>query len=342
MKTLLHDFSQPIEPSFKIKGRMIPYEGITCRLKNFCISLGFGPGNISRTDLPPSGYSANNAGDKRWEEDEDTMLVFSTHVTYNPQWGGYSGLPRLLHHKGSNRSPGHSPADFIAPFLHLYRFAQENIFISHTSQGQYLLTVPTTLLNDCGEGSEHKLKLHLEKIAEPGKDGAIYPVSISGAYHSFVVSTDFCQSLSDLTNGWTPGRKLSIGKYLSRELFSFTFDEKVFKDDDSPYITTILPHIAEIVAATTPNLRAAQIHLQKVFDRDKTRLSVERQKRSKKLLYIAGLEIDMTAFTGVEEHYFVPWQAYIAASGKVPKEEYLLLQDDLFVQLKQQDTHCLV
>ncbi|MBU1566956.1 MAG: hypothetical protein KJ630_15190 [Proteobacteria bacterium] len=341
MKTVPLDVSQPIEPSFKIKGRMIPYEEITCRLKNFCISLGFGPGTINRKDLPPSGYSVKSAGEMRWQEDEDMMLVFSTHVTYNPHWGGYSGLPRLLHYNGSKRSPGHSPAEFIAPFLHRYRFAQDNIFINHTSQGQYLITIPNTLLNDCGECSEYKLKLHLKKIVEPAKDGAIYPVSISGEYHSFVVSNDFCLPFSGLIDGWTTGRKLTIGKYLSRELFSFTFDEKVLKDD-SPYVATILPHIEEIVADTTPNLRAAQIHLQKVFDRDMTRLSVERHERSKKLLYIAGLEIDMTAFAGIEEHYFVPWQAYIAAGGKAPGEEYLLLQDDLFVQLKQQDAHCLV
>lgn len=339
MKTFHPDVSKVTKTSFKIKGRMLPYEEITCRLKNFCASLGFGPVTIYRAGLPVLGNPEAGAEQVRWGADEDVVVVLSTNVAYNPNWGGHSGLPQLLHHMGPTSSSGPTPADFIAPFLHHYRFAQENIFFSHTLQGQYLITAPTTLLSEGEECSPCTLKLHLEKIVQSAKDGAICPVAISGTHQSFVVSTDFCLSLAGLTNEWTPGRNLPIGKYLSRELFSFTFNDKAL-ESDSPYVATILPHIAEIVADPTPNLRAAQIHLQQVFIRDMARLVAGQQARSKKLLYIAGLDIDMTEFAGVEEHCFVPWQAYIAAGGKTSEEEYLLAQDDLFVRLKQQDSHC--
>lgn len=55
------------------------------------------------------------------------------------------------------------------------------------------------------------------------------------------------------------------------------------------------------------------------------------------MLCLAGLDIDMAAFLGHEEHYFVPWKAYLERIGEEREEEYALEQDDLFVRLMQQD-----
>ncbi len=320
---------------------MIPSAEFPCRLRNLSASLGFGPVTIRTSGLPAADSSPDDVAELVKNGGEDTaVFVLSTQVTYNPNWGSCCGLPRLLDHKKLKTSSGSTPADFIAPFLHLYRFAQENIFLSQTVQGQCLITVPETLLRQGGEDAGCKLNIHLERIVEPAKDGTLWPVMISGALHSFIVSPDFQQVFDPLIHDWRQGRKLAIGHYLGRELFSFEFvDSQV--NNDSPYTETILPHLTEIVTHPTPNLRAAEIHLQQVFVRDTTRLAAEPRPISSKLLYLAGLDIDMTAFTGEEEHYFVPWQAYISQSGKTSGGTSLA-QDDLFVQLMQQDEQSLL
>lgn len=318
----------------------MPFEEFTERLKTLSASLGLGPVPICTSGLPAADSSVSGAEPLPRDEGNNAAYVLSTKVTYNPNWGVYCGLPRLLDHQKTKSSPVRTPADFIAPFLHLYRFAQENIFLSQTAQGQCFLTLPEILFQKDEAGSGCKLIVHLERVVEQSKDGLLCPVMISGTLHSFAVSPDFHQFFAALTSDWAPGRKLSIGHYLASELFSFADIENVV-DNDSPYAATILPHLAEIVTHPTPNLRAAEIHLQQVFDRDTARLAAERRMSERNLLYIAGLDIDMTAFTGSEEHYFVPWQAYISQGGKASGGTSLA-QDDLFVRLMQQDTQCLV
>lgn len=340
MKTFSPEPSQPTQALFKIRGRMMPFEEFTDRLKTLSASLGLGPVPICTSGLPAADSSVSGAEPLPRDEGNNAAYVLSTKVTYNPNWGVYCGLPRLLDHQKTKSSPVRTPADFIAPFLHLYRFAQENIFLSQTAQNQYLITLPEILFQKDEAGSGCKLIVHLERVVEQSKDGLLCPVMISGTLHSFAVSPDFHQFFAALTSDWAPGRKLSIGHYLASELFSFAGIENVV-DNDSPYAATILPHLAEIVTHPTPNLRAAEIHLQQVFDRDTARLAAERRMSERNLLYIAGLDIDMTAFTGSEEHYFVPWQAYISQGGKASGGTSLA-QDDLFVRLMQQDTQCLV
>ena len=318
----------------------MPFEEFSGRLKTLSASLGLGPVPICTSGLTSADPSVSGAGQLQSDEVDNAAYVLSTKVRYNPNWGVNCGLPRLLEHKKTKSSPALTPADFIAPFLHLYRFAQENIFLSQTEQNQCLITLPEILLQQGEAGADCKLIIHLERIVEPNKDGFISPVLTSGSLHSFAVSPVFQQSFAALTSDWAQGRKLSIGHYLGSELFSFAGVASAV-DSDSPYVATILPHLAEIVTHPTPNLRAAEIHLQQVFARDTARLAAERRMSERNLLYIAGLDIDMTDFTGSEEHYFVPWQAYISQSGKA-SGGMSLAQDDLFVRLMQQDTQCLV
>lgn len=326
--------TQPTQDIFKIRGRMIPYEELPDRLKFFCASLGFEILALLRLPSNPMAVEPWSS------EGRDTVHVSLTKVSYNPNWGGCCGLPRLLDHKKAQSSLCSSPAEFIAPFLYLYRFAQENIFLSQTAQGQLLITLPETLVRQGGEDTDSTLKFHLDRLVEPAGDGTLGPLMIAGTLHTFAVSPDFQQSFSALTRGWQQGRKLAIGHYLGRELFSFEVDNGAYSD--SPYAETILPHLTEIVTHPTPNLRAAAIHMHQVFARDTARYSAECRKSTRNLLYIAGLDIDMTPFTGREEHYFVPWQAYISQRGQISAEGCILTQDDLYMKMMQQDKQCLV
>jgi len=235
MKTFSPESSQPTHALFKIRGRMMPFEEFTGRLKTLSASLGLGPVPICTSGLLFADPSVSGAEQLQRDEGDNVAYVLSTKVTYNPNWGVSCGLPRLLEHKKTKSSPARTPADFIAPFLHLYRFTQENIFLSQTAQNPCLITLPEILLQHGEAGLDCKLIIHLERIVEPTKDGFFCPLMISGTLHSFVVSPAFQQSFAALTSDWAQGRKLSIGHYLGRELFSFAGVESAVDKDTLKY-----------------------------------------------------------------------------------------------------------
>ncbi len=342
------DGLQPLEPFLKIKGRMIPYEEFTVRLKNYCASLGFGQEEVAAAghpldicSAPPGSMTRVIADQLEQGPEHDSVIIFSTRVAYNPSWGGYRGLPRLLVQDKAEAVSRSTPADFIAPFLHQYRTAQEHIFLSQTEQGQYLITLPEALLGEGRNLPAGTLKVLLDRIAESNESGAPLPLMTAGSLHSYAVSKAFHRSLAGLKDDWKRGRKLPIGRYLSREMFSFVDAGKAV-ESSSPFALTLLPHLAEIVSHRTPNLLAAEIHLQEEFRRGIAAVSSTGRGRFGKLLFIAGLDIDMTTFTRQGDHYFVPWQAYSAAGGECAGEECSLGQDDLFVKLMQQEKQCAV
>lgn len=342
------DGSQLLEPFLKIKGRMIPYEEFTVRLKNYCASLGFGQEEVAAAghpleicSVPPGSMTRVIADHLEQRPEHDSVLIFSTRVAYNPSWGGYRGLPRLLVQDKTKTSPKSTPADFIAPFLRQYRTAQEHIFLSQTEAGQYLITLPATLLGEDRNQPGGTLKVHLDQIAEANESGAPLPLMTSDSLHTYAASRAFRRSLAGLKDDWKRGRKLPIGRFLRRELFSFVDAEKAV-ESSSPFALTLLSHLAEIVSHQTPNLLAAEIHLQEEFRRGIAALSSTGRGRFGKLLCIAGLDIDMTAFTRHGDHYFVPWRAYSAsaASDEDGGAACSLGQDDLFVRLMQQEKQC--
>ncbi|MDK9705786.1 MAG: hypothetical protein OEL83_01940 [Desulforhopalus sp.] len=337
MNTFMPELAESAVASFKIRGRMVSYEEFIERLKGFCTSLGFGPVTIH---MPSPSVRASSVGSVDQFEGKDEVVVVSTSVAYNPSWGVLGGMPHLFHQKKDGGMHEETPADFIAPFLLCYSYAQENIHLSLSAEGQCLITLPESIVREGVACAAGKLRIHLDRIVEADTGGVLRPVMTSDTQQTFVVTGSLSKSMAELLKDWQAGRTMAIGQYL-KGLFSFQFAERIITSD-SPYVATILPHLAEIVTHATPNLRAAQRHLLGIFARDVARLAEKHKSSSGKLMYITGLDIDMTAFTGEEDHYFVPCQAYIAESGDSPEHDYLLVQDDLLGRLRQQDKHYVV
>jgi hypothetical protein len=335
MKTSFLGPSQEPHALFKIRGRMFPREEFLCRLKNLCSSLGFSTDNLSPAT---TDFSAGGAENRLNNGGGDTVCLLSTRVSYNPNWGCCCGLPRLLNQQKFQSARESTPAEFVAPFLHLYRSAEEHMYLSQSPEGRALITLPESLLRQGEELSGCKVVVQLARIVEPETDGVLRPLMISGDLHSFVVSAKFHSFFAPLHRDWQPGRKLSIAGELGREIFAFEIGDKTVWAG-SPYLKTILPSMGEIVTHPTPNLRAAEIHLEQLFLEETARLATVQGGQSR-LLCLAGLDIDMTPFTGQEEHYFVPWRAYIRNGEGPSNKVYSLQQDDLFVELLQQEKHC--
>lgn len=315
----------------------MPYEDFSSRLKNFCVSLGFKEVNIRH--LASCGDPENTAEMLATNPKDDAVVILSCRVSYNPNWGGYCGLPQLLVREKHDDRGEQCPSSFIAPFLRQYLFAKEHIYLTKTEEGRYLIAIPENLLKMNGETRGGRLLVALDKVAESDKDGRIVPIATNGGVTSFVLSNSLRQSLEARNYPWKPRRSSPIDRYLSRELFSFSqIDQTV--DRNSPFRPTLLPHLEQIVTHRTPNLRAAELHLRHEFARAMATFIADHRPSLGNLLCLAGLDIDMAAFAGHEEHYFVPWKAYLERPGEEPGVEHALDQDDLFVRLMQQDNQC--
>lgn len=316
--------------ALRINGRGMAYEEFIPRLQNFCNSLGF---HDPAYWGPPffDGFDAFDAEFLRPGCARDRVIILSCRVPYNPNWGGFRGLPKLL--VSGKDHDEQCPAAFIAPFLQQYRFAREHVYLAKTGQGRYLITLPESLVSGKnGEQPGGKLVIALDKVAEPDGEGDFVPVMSSGSMVSYTLSNSFRQLLDGQHFTWKPARSIPVGEHLGSELFSFA-DVLQAVDRNSPFVPTLLPHLNQIVTHRTPSLRAAAIHLAEDFSRTIAALTGGGRTGGGKVLCLAGLDIDMTGFLGHGEHCFVPWQAYRVISG----EPATLEQDDLFVQLMQQE-----
>lgn len=338
--------SNELPPSCHIKGRMIPYEEFLPRLKNYCLSLGFRKPIVTIAEPSveletmsvedPPIPAENNTGCPG----NDSVIILSARVPYEPSWGVYSGLPRpLIHETTCCRNEG-TTSNFIAPYLGLYRFAQKHIYLTCHERDQYLIVLPSDLING-GEKSEGKnIKILLDKIVEPDEKGCFSSHSVSDSFVSFPLSAQFLDLLKDNGFSWIAGKTQKIGDFLAADLFVF---EDIQQPIDchwgkSPFVETLLPFMNRIVTNTNPQLLAATIHLQSEFSRaiDDV-LHNHGEKDAENLLCIAGLDIDAAAFRGKGEHYFVPWTAFLQLGGRVDEPDNQLEQDDLFVALMAQE-----
>lgn len=305
---------------------MIQYGEFLERLKNYCLSLGFQSPIIDKETIP---YL-----------EKDSVMILSTRIPYEPCWGVYGGLPRpLIHEKNDCRTEG-TISDFIAPYLARYQFAQNHIYLACHESDHCLITLPTDLINRGKESAGKNLKILQEKIVERDERGHYTPHSVSESHVSFLLSAQYSNFLKESHFFWKDGITQRIGDFLTADLFAFD-DVQQSNDCDKAvrsYVETLLPFMNDIVTNDNPQMLAAKLHLQTEFSQAvDLMLHSQEEKDIGNLLCIAGLDIDAAAFRGEDEHYFVPWTAYLHLDGSNDTPFRQLEQDDLFVALMAQE-----
>lgn len=341
--------------SCTIKGRLIPYEEFLPRLKNFCLSLGFTKTITLRSKTPPlqEGLAVDTA-DSSWavhsspgSADQDGVILLSTRVPYEPDWGVYGGLPRPLIHEQVDRRNEGTVAQFIAPYLRQYHFAQNHIYLNRKETGEYLVTLPADLIGEESNDGGKTLHIRLDKFAEPDATGNFVPVMITDSFLSFHLSQQFLHSLRANGFSWEAGKFQRIGALLSADLFIFKKGHKMTTGtgrsggdgSESTFVKTLMPVMNRIVTHANPQLRAAIIHLKNEFNRLVDEIHhTQVEDKAANLLCVAGLDIDVASFKGRGQHYFVPWAVYWQQGGEadtaIGKQ---LQQDDFFVALMAQE-----
>ncbi len=341
-------FSYPRPTSCAINGRLIPYEEFIPRLKKFCLSLGFKKAISMTPQSSPTRACLDPSGDQNLPgtAEQDSVLILSTRVPYEPSWGVYGGLPRpLIHERTDCRTEG-TVSHFIAPYLVQYHFARNHIYLTCKEPGKYLVTLPADLIGEGTKRGGKNLKIRLDKFTEPDENGNFVPVMVADSFISFPLSEQFLLYLRDNQFSWKAGKFQRIGALLTAELFAFkeiqqpgSGNGKSCKDGSkSAFVKTLLPVMNRIVTHANPQLRAAILYLKNEFARlvDEI-LHTQGEKKSTNLLCIAGLDIDVASFKGRGERYFVPWAAYWQqGTGQENDSRNQLQQDDLFVALMAQ------
>jgi hypothetical protein len=334
---------------FTVDGMAIPYPEFVPRLYNLCKRLGFRKGLImpsrafcsdENQGLPiilltkhfgtfpfnhgrVGGIMATDRHAPHASHGEDSVIVQASHVGYNPETGIYGTYLRpRMSEKTISVSCG-KLSHVITPYLEQFHFARDRIFLSRSKSGRYLITAKNAFIDFFTHPVKNGLVLRLQNIARIHEDGCIRPMGASSTMQSFEVSQEFKKRMDLVGYEWKSGNGECIGDYLTDDLFFFR--EDFHETDDSLFLEkNIIDFMPRIVTSRNPLLRAAKINIQHEFARAVESIRRGREYDGKNLLYIAGLNIDISEYDGFPPTtYFVPWAAHIQLRSN-PNGDFML------------------
>jgi hypothetical protein len=165
-------------------------------------------------------------------------------------------------------------------------------------------------------------------MLEQGAKGEITPLSSQSTSRTFRTSAEFYEVMRVYfidTDEIVP-----IGKALLPEFFIYHHADLGEDTDGSRQLeANLIGVMPSIVTSDEPLLTAAQANTQAEFDRAHRTISQEFAYQGRNLLYITGLNIDISPEKGqlFPLTKFVPWAAYVQLKTG---ESYVVEQDDLF------------
>jgi hypothetical protein len=177
-------------------------------------------------------------------------------------------------------------------------------------------------------------------MVKRAENGKIFPLTAISTSQTYEVSEEFRKRLEAIGYTWKTGEGESIGKHLTEDLFYFR--EELHETDESILLErNLIEFMPTIVTSRNPSLRAAKINIQLEFARTVESIRRGDDYTGKNLLYIAGLNIDISEYEGYPATtYFVPWAAHIQLKGGTPeKYQKPLEQERLFAFLMEQDSY---
>lgn len=350
---------------FKVDGLAISYAEFVPKLYNLCINLGFRKDKImpSRAFCSDEnqgwpiilltkhfgtfpfnhgrvgGVVAIDRHGPHAHHGEDSVIVQASHVGYDPVTGNYGTFirPRM---DGICVSPSCGKiTHVISPYLEQYEFAKKRIFLHQDDQGRRLITVKNSFIDFASHPVENGLVLSLEQIVAANENGNIHPVGAISSSQTYEVSEAFRRRIDATGYVWKSGVGESLGDLLTEDLFYFRED---FHETDESILLerNLIEFMPVIVTSNNPPLRAAKINIELEFARTVESIRRGDDYKGKNLLYIAGLNIDISEYKEYPATtYFVPWAAHIQLKDGTP-EEYIhpVEQERLCTLLAEQDS----
>ena len=348
---------------FKVDGLAIPYPEFIARLYNLCMELGFRKGLImpsrafcsdENQGLPiilltkhfgtfpfnhgrVGGIVAVDRHEPHSQHGEDLMILQASHVGYNPDSGEY-GMYKRPQMKGQCLSDSCGKLiHVIRPYLEQYLFARKRIFLRKDDKGHRLITVKNSFIDFGSNPVAKGLVLRLNNIVSEDGKGIIRPFTSACTTQTYKVSDTFKRRLEAIGYTWLPDGGESIGKLLTADLFFFR--EDFHETDDSILLErNLIEFMPDVVSARFPALRAAKTNIQLEFARVVESIRRSDHYRGRNLLYIAGLNIDISESDELPVmNYFVPWAAHVQLKDGTPAEyTHPIEQVELFERLMAQ------
>jgi len=225
----------------------------------------------------------------------------------------------------------------ITPYLDQYCFARERIFLRKDHNGHCLITVKNSFIDFVSNPVAQGLVLRLNNIVAEDSMGVIRPFTSASTTQTYEVSDPFRRRLDDQGYTWLPDGGQCIGNLLTSDLFYFRQD--FHETDDSILLErNLIEFMPDIVSARFPPLRAAKTNIQLEFARVVESIRRSDDYKGRTLLYIAGLNIDISENEELPVmNYFVPWAAHVQLKDGTPaKYTHPIEQDALYAKLMEQ------
>lgn len=341
--------------NFRLENMMLRYSSFVPRLYNFCISLGFEPGKImpSRAFCSDEnqgfpiilitkhfgtfpfnhgrvgGIVATDRHGPYAEHGKDLVIIQASHVGYDPDTRQFGEYRRMQTDANENTRSCGKIASVIDWYEKGYRFAQANIHLGMKDQTA-VITIDNHLLNlNRTEG----LFLKLNRMIKSDENGDITPVESFSTAKSFIASDKLIKIVK--RELWPSDSTETIGTRLQPDLFEYKRDIEFDTEGHNHIELNLIRSMPTIVTHPSPMLLAAQISTQVEFDRTFRTLVKEKSYRGKNVLYISGLNIDISPQAGqlFPLTKYVPWAALIKnKDGTHRTMEQRELMDTLLTQ----------
>lgn len=336
---------------------MMRYSVFVPRLYNFCLSLGMQPGRImpSRAFCSDEsqgfpviliakhfgtfpfnhglvgGVVATDRHGPHATHGDDMVIIQASHVGYEPETGRFGSYHRIQTASNSSTSNCGKIRGVIQWYLEEFDFARNSIILEPPEKGKHRITIDNQLLR---EGRKEGLFLAPEQIIATDEHRQPKLVRALSTSRTFEAAPELARSIGE---SWPAKKRQPIGRHLRPELFHFKHDYPLYTEGQAHLEHNLIQLMPWIVTSSEPALTAAQINTQVEFDRTYRTIVKERGYQGKNLVFISGLNIDISPAAGqlFPLTKFVPWAAYVQNEAG---EHYTLEQQELFNRLQSQST----
>ncbi len=345
--------------NFQVADHMMRYSQFVPRLYNLCKSLGFEAGRImpSRAFCSDEsqgypiiliakhfgtfpfnhgmvgGIVATDRHGPHAHHGKDLVIIQASHVGYDPEkqeWGTYR---RLQMDEEVLTSACGKICGILDWYQNEYLFARENIYFTRLD-GTPIIVIDNQLLN---QDRKQGLFLRLDKmVISDSVGGQSEPLRVYSTAKGYRIHSELLKHIN--TSELEEGKHTPIREILTADMFDF---RQQIGNEDEEGRTHLEQNLGfampAIVTADSPPLAAALANTQVEFDRAYRTLLNEPEYQNRNLLFIAGINIDISPQPGqlFPLTKFVPWAAFVQNSNG---ERITMEQDELLQRLLEQST----
>jgi hypothetical protein len=336
--------------NLRLGDRAMRYSHFVPRLYNYCLTLGF-----ERQRMMPSrafcsdesqgypvillaqhfgtfpfdhgrvgGKVAINRHGPHSHHGEDLIIVQASHVGYCPETGRFGTYQRP---RTAGREFGDSCGKMCAVlhwYQHHYQQARDHVLCGHID-GRPTLFIDNQFLD---ERRHEGLFLNMDRLVDRSEE----PLRVLSTSKAFPAAASFVAGQSPDT--WSD-KPQPIGSRLTPDMFHFVRIPTEGLEGHDILEAALAPAMPTLVTSSEPALDAARFHTQLEFDRTYRSILHEPAYRGKNLLFISGLNIDISPPEDLPFPLtkFIPWAAYVRLKDGT---SFLLEQDELTETLRRQ------